>query len=480
MLIINECNGYMKPELFTNHKTSIIEKIIAQLFFTMSIMPQLYAQWTLAGTQGFSDGSVTYNTSAAFYNNNVYVAFQDAAHGNAASVMKYNGINWSYIGNAGFSNNDIGIISLAISNTGIPYVVYSDAVSGQATVKKYAGASWQLVGSAQFTPGSAYNPSIAIDNAGTPYVAFSDYNSNLKLSVMKYDGSGWVYVGPAGFSTGIAGTPSIKISAGGAVFVAYQNGAANAPASLVSFNGSSWAWVGGASLPGSAGTSPQLMLSSNGTPYVGLADNVYSIPKLWTFQNNIWTEIGAGGFSGISGAFYPKFSLAVNDTPYIAFLNNNLSDHNVSVVKYNGTNWGYVGSQTVSDGYFGTGNDGITSLSVINDNMGRPYVIYSDYSGSYNGKITAKVSVPANNTSAPYIHKRSLGIYPNPANDQLTVSCENCYGATAEIHDLSGRLWYNYPLRPDHVIDIHKLPQGVYMLIIRHAGEKEIVKFAKS
>ena len=70
-----------------------------------------------------------------------------------------------------------------------PTTGLNDAVafSGSgATVMKYNGTSWDNVGPAGFSAGQADDPSLAIDNTGTPFVAFKDTTNSYQVTVMKY------------------------------------------------------------------------------------------------------------------------------------------------------------------------------------------------------------------------------------------------------------------------------------------------------
>ena len=71
--------------------------------------------------------------------------------------MKFDGTNWLIVGNAGFSPDMVAYISLAFSPAGEPYVAYEDhANSEKASVIKFDGTNWINAGIAGFTAGAAY------------------------------------------------------------------------------------------------------------------------------------------------------------------------------------------------------------------------------------------------------------------------------------------------------------------------------------
>jgi len=56
--------------------------------------------WMNVGNAGFSEGNAT-NISLAFdTDGEPYVAYSDDYHSDKTSVMKFNGSNWEYLGNA--------------------------------------------------------------------------------------------------------------------------------------------------------------------------------------------------------------------------------------------------------------------------------------------------------------------------------------------------------------------------------------------
>ena len=101
--------------------------------------------------------------------------------------MKYNGSSWVIVGSPGFSAGMVKNPSIAISESGIPYVIYQDDTNGvKATVMKYNGSTWDAVGGAGFSLGVAEYPYIAIDRNGVPYVTYEDHYG-YRAVVMKLD-----------------------------------------------------------------------------------------------------------------------------------------------------------------------------------------------------------------------------------------------------------------------------------------------------
>jgi hypothetical protein len=65
------------------------------------------------------------------------VAFSDKSHDLKASVMKFNGSSWEYVGEPGFSHSYVNEVAFAISPLGIPYIAFTDhGNEHKATVMK--------------------------------------------------------------------------------------------------------------------------------------------------------------------------------------------------------------------------------------------------------------------------------------------------------------------------------------------------------
>jgi len=90
------------------------------------------------------------------------------------------------VGNVNFSAGGASYPSLALDSSGIPYVAYQDSAhSNKATVMKFNGTNWVDVGPADFSAGPAYYENLAISSKGEPYIVYTD--SLNMLTVMRYD-----------------------------------------------------------------------------------------------------------------------------------------------------------------------------------------------------------------------------------------------------------------------------------------------------
>jgi len=339
---------------------------------TQALQPAL---WQPVGVAGFSAGGVEYNTSLAINNNNVpYIAYQDAAYGGAATVMKFNGNSWSPVGTAGFTNNGIGLISMAIdksSNT--PYVAYRD-FDGYFVVQKFINGGWTILGTAQTLP-IVGQPSIVIDSYGNPYVGVIDFGDSDKATVMEYNGTGWVPVGAEGISPdGNLAFISLAFDSNGKLYAAYDDGTGS---SVELFNGTNWVYVGPDHFNGSTSSYTTLAIY-NTTLYVGYASNQQiGQPECMVYNGSYWAQEGSY-FSGLN--YYPSFALDNSGNPYLAFQQNTDAYHSVSVMKFSSANWALVGNAGFSGGYIGAlnSNTAPSTPSIAIDKNNVIYVAYAD------------------------------------------------------------------------------------------------------
>lgn len=149
------------------------------------------SNWVTVGTEGFSSGAV-YSTQIAFDGPVPYVAFTNASLGNKANVMTFNGSNWVNVGSPGLSDGSTSQMDLAIYDH-VPYIGYGDVANcgfqGQgrrATVKKFDGTEWVYVGNSCFND-SAINAFAnfyeLVFHNGAAYATTSDLCSGLVTKI---------------------------------------------------------------------------------------------------------------------------------------------------------------------------------------------------------------------------------------------------------------------------------------------------------
>ena len=220
-----------------------------------------------------------------------YVAYQDRANGDKATVMEYTGTGatgWQPVGSPGFSSNVASSESLYVYN-GTPYVAYDDFYDGigngplfdfnicKTTVMEHTGtgaSGWQPVGSPAFSSGLSSYDSLCVSN-GTPYVAYRDRSNSDVAMVMGYTGGSWQTVGGSSVdSTGTATDKTLFDFPGtslcvsnGTPYVAFT-ALTTGETTVKEYTGGSWQVVGGAPASSSSPVCTESLCVDNGTTYV--------------------------------------------------------------------------------------------------------------------------------------------------------------------------------------------------------------------
>jgi hypothetical protein len=83
--------------------------------------------------------------------------------------------------------------------------------------------------------------------------------------------------------------------------------------------------------------------------------------------------------------------------------------------------------------------------------------------------------------SNKYIAKDDFVLFPNPTNNTINIQfniLQIIENAVLKIMDISGRIVYNTILKnePQHTIDVHQLPDGMYFLQIDDAKDLHQIK----
>ncbi len=281
---------------------------------------------------------------------------------------------WAGVGSAGFSPGQVGYVSLAFAPDGTPYIAFNDDANNQgATVEKFNGTAWVVVGSADFSAGSAEGETLAFAPDGTPYVAYQDDANNQGTTVQKFNGTAWVVVGTPNLSMGASRFESLAFSPDGTLYVAYadySNNSASGNATVQAFNGSAWNVVGSPAFSAAGTSFESLAFSPDGTPYVSYDDDAHSDAITVQKYTGSWSVVGTAGFSA-GTASYSSLTFSLDGTPYVAYQDYANGDK-ATVQQFNGTAWVLVGPAGFSSGVATF----LSSLAFGSD--GAPYLAYND------------------------------------------------------------------------------------------------------
>lgn len=138
------------------------------------LVKQLFDSSSVNISSPGSSGTRIKSLDLKLINHELYVSFSDRNNGFRASVKKYDGTNWIYVGLPGFSDGPSTDIHL--SNDGsVPYVAFNDSVNNGMTVMRFNGLQWSPEGQPGFKNlnwGSYDKQNIAILD-GNVYVALT-------------------------------------------------------------------------------------------------------------------------------------------------------------------------------------------------------------------------------------------------------------------------------------------------------------------
>lgn len=419
--------------------------------------------------------------SFAFDNrDSLFVAYIDSATG-VPKVIKYNTggayftpVRWTEIGT--LTGGRCSNTSLIFDNNNQPILFYADSAANNTKAVRYNGATWNIVGVFPITDAVTGRFTVTKDNAGTIYVAYADYTNDGKPEIKKLEqpvaGNPLICIGDIRtYTSSIAGgvwnssnttvatintsTGMLTALASGTSVVSYTTGACttaitvtvspnitgNTGPDLVDINGTAtlsnaadngrWrtsninvARVGAVSgliygegagsaiisyttlagciattqvtvhVPCFSWTSPigglPTFSCSTGGPSTAVdnSGNIYwaftetctsNKVSVMKYNGSTWDYLGgSGGVTGTANSVSPRIALSPGGTPYVALSDNPLGGGNskLAVKKYNGSSWEYVGSSTITAGV-------PQSMDIAFNSSGVPYVVVSD--GATNG-----------------------------------------------------------------------------------------------
>ena len=259
-----------------------------------------------------------YDGSIAAGTDGVYVTYNLKSN-NLIKVMKYANDEWSEVSNIG----KIGSVpKIAVDAQNSVYVAFNDAGEGNRYyLNRYKNGNWETMGS-YITSGGGSWARLALDSKGVPYVSWVDFYAGNKMYVSKLVGELWLTIGnaPVSEENFIAkNCQDVAIDANGNIYLAYVV----------------------------KGTEQLAVYRHNGADWEMLGDNVAD-----------------GTVKGIDVAVDSENNF------YVAYADGSFGDK-VSVMKYNGTEWSYVGQRAFTE----SSTDTYMAMTLHNES---PCVVYTD------------------------------------------------------------------------------------------------------
>jgi hypothetical protein len=136
--------------------------------------------WSLVGpTANIANGVANFPKITTDQLNIPYILYGDNAVNSAATVRKWNGLDWELVGNQGFSVTSIGFSDLTIVNS-IPTVIFQN---GSSQVMRFENGIWSTYGNIL---GLGNSHALAIRNDNTVFAAYNNAYNGYKLNVKKF------------------------------------------------------------------------------------------------------------------------------------------------------------------------------------------------------------------------------------------------------------------------------------------------------
>ena len=297
-----------------------------------------------------------YDGTIAAGQDGVYVTYNLKSN-NLIKVMKFANNEWTDVDNIG----KIGSVpKIAVGSDNSVYVAFNDAgESNRYYLNRYKNGNWETMGASYITSGGGSWARLTLDSKDVPYVSWVDFFAGRKMYVSKLVGEIWLQVGNEPVSDTILlankNCQDVAVDANGNIYVAYC----------------------------AAETEQLVVYRHNGSEWELLGDNV-----------------AGGTVKGIDVAVDSEQNF------YVTYADGAFEDK-VSVMKYDGTEWSYVGQR----GFTESKTDSYMAMTLHNDS---PCVIYTDV--EMNSKVSAKYYKLSNFLYAP------VGLEANVIEDDVELA----------------------------------------------------------
>jgi hypothetical protein len=274
------------------------------------------SNWDSIGNLAFTDGpSSSSDIAINPVTNEPYIVYRDRNRQFRCTVMKFNGASWEFVGTPGFSdigNGWEGALNnkIVFDSQGTPYVTFTDCSIGwRASVARFDGFQWVFLGGMGCTPGSAGTPTLMFDHNDQLYLAFSDQTKASRISVMQWNGSNWNYVGTPGFSAGSAGYINLVCDGANDLFVGYNDFALHDYAVVKKYSHGIWTNLGDSVVSEAEAHYINLVMDKQGTAYLAYADGGVS------YHATMKKFVNAGQAVGITEDSNEKFQFSILPNP---------------------------------------------------------------------------------------------------------------------------------------------------------------------
>lgn len=388
-----------------------------------------HAEWIQDGMSlNVNAGENVLGASMSINSDTPYVTWAEYKGNTSCIYLKYlNGTSWESIGGVlnVDTNRNARTPGIAIRNNIIYLAWYEENrlfTEKNSYVKKYQNGVWEQLGNSLSANKTGLSPKIAVTSSGIPYVVLEEYigGDPAKIVVKSFSGGNWMQIGGnLNIDTNnFAGGPDIALLNDIPYVIWVEESMAFDTHSYVKhFNGTDWQQDGGDLDTGNVIDTayPSAIAISDTSPYVSLyicdgIDNNLGVKRFdgnnWVLEGNYVNDYKRQSFGYLSLAIF-------NNTPYIAYAETVNNVDQIFVKYFNGSNWIKMG-ESLNVNTTLRGQD--TNIAI--SSLGVPYVAWVE-GNSVTSRLYVKHWVPPVTPTATAIlanyPDRKLMVFPNPA-----------------------------------------------------------------
>lgn len=363
----NEAGEYTVVLKLTDGETEVYQE------YTIVVSEALNASWETLGERAFSQVGYGFIFGTCSYGGDIYTFIYE---GGLPTLYRYGAVEKTWkkmtpiMEEMGYDG------SIAAGTDGV-YVTYTLKSNELIKVKKFANDEWSDVGQIGKI-GSV--PKIAVDAQNSVYVAFNDAGDGNRYYLNRYKNGNWETLGTY-ITTGGGSWARLALDSKNVPYVSWVDFFAGNKLYVSKLVGEIWLQVGNEPVSEEnfiSKNSQDLAVDANGNIYIAYC--VKGTDQLAVYRHNgsewemLGDDIASGTVKGIDVAIDSDQNL------YVAYADGNFGDK-VSVIKYDGTEWSYVGQR----GFTESATDSYMAMTLHN---GSPCVVYTDL--GMNSKASAK------------------------------------------------------------------------------------------
>jgi hypothetical protein len=308
---------------------------------------------------------------------------------------------WKSLGKVRFSPARVLSTEVIVNKNGTIYTSYFDFVRWATAVMKFEHGKWVDIGTLGRTGGEAHT--MMTDATGDLYVGLSDADTNLYPMVLKYDGTNWKQVGGKPAYLDACFRTKTCIDKNGNIYCAFAPLSLNGKCMVMKYDGSNWNAIYTTSF---SGRPDAIVCDENNNVYVSFLDQDNTslmVTRIKKYDGSTWTDINTPVVNASCGLGVDK-----NNILHIVFLDY-VTDARLSVMKYDGTTWSYVGARRFMPG-------SVNGPRRMFDEMNNPFVATADWSNNKRCSVlkfdgTAWVAVGASPFTANEVDDIGLYVY---------------------------------------------------------------------